>query len=124
MDIEIKRLQMELVHNFMENTKIIPSFISGRKFTHKKCFDISQDIFDYIKILYSPKILMDMDINKVYYQVMNCINEMLDIDSSVGINYYRFIFDMSEFYMERAIENEIFEIAENLKRFIELDNKK
>ncbi|NBO22675.1 hypothetical protein EBU94_04960, partial [bacterium] len=102
----------------------IPSFISGRKFTHKKCFDISQDIFDYIKILYSPKILMDMDINKVYYQVMNCINEMLDIDSSVGINYYRFIFDMSEFYMERAIENEIFEIAENLKRFIELDNKK
>lgn len=124
MDLQIKRLQMELLHNFIEDTKVIPDFISGRKFTHKKCFDISQHVFLYLKDLYSSKILTDNEIRNVYYVVINCINEMLDIDSEIGLEYYRFIFDMSEFYKYQAVENELFEIAENLNKFLELNKEK
>lgn len=124
MDLQIKRLQMELLHNFIEDTKVIPDFISGRKFTHKKCFDISQHVFLYLKDLYSSKILTDNEIRNVYYVVINCINEMLDIDSEIGLEYYRFIFEMSLFYKDQAVENELFEIAENLNKFLELNKEK
>ena len=124
MDTQIKRLEMELLHNFIEDTKVIPDFISGRKFTHKKCFDISQDIFFYLKSLYKSDILSDNEVKRIYFSVINCVNEMLDIDSKVGLEYYRFIFEMTQFYKEQAIDNELFEIAENLNKFIELNIKK
>jgi hypothetical protein len=124
MDTQIKRLEMELLHNFIEDTKVIPDFISGRKFTHKKCFDISQDIFFYLKSLYQSDILSDNEVKRIYFSVINCVNEMLDIDSKVGLEYYRFIFEMTQFYKEQAIDNELFEIAENLNKFIELNIKK
>jgi hypothetical protein len=124
MNIPIKQLEMELMHNFISDTKVIPDFISGRKFTHKKCFDISQDIFFYLKGLYQSDILSDNEVKRIYFSVINCVNEMLDIDSKVGLDYYRFIFDMTQFYKEQAIDNELFEIAENLNKFIELNIKK
>jgi SNF2 family DNA or RNA helicase len=123
MNTQIKKLEMELLHNFVEDTRVIPDFISGRKFTHKKCFDISQDIFFYIKDLYRADILSDNEVKKIYFTVISCINEMLDIEPKVGLEYYRFIFDMCVFYREQAIENELYEIAENLNKFNELNIK-
>lgn len=124
MDSQIKKLHMELLHNFIEDTKVIPDFISGRKFTHKKCFDISQDIFFYLKELYTNQILPDNEVKNLYYVIINCINEMLDIDSLVGLEYYRFIFDMTEFYKQQAIDNELFEVAQNLNRFLDHNKNK
>lgn len=124
MDIEIKKLHSELIYNFISDTKLIPEFINSRQFTHKSCWDISKHLFENVEDLYELKILSDIEIKKIYYSVMNCINDMLDIEPRVGLEFYKFIFDMSEFYRDQASDNEIYEVAENLTKFIELNQIK
>lgn len=124
MDNETQKLHSELVYNFISDTKIIPDFINGRQFTHKRCWDISQYLYESMENLYQLKILSDIEVKKIYYSVMSCINDMLDIDPKVGLEFFRFIFDMSEFYRDQASDNEIYEVAENLTKFIELNQIK
>jgi hypothetical protein len=111
---------MELEYNFIQDTKVIPEFITCRKFTHKKCFDISQNLFYFLRKLYSGKVLPSNEIKNIFIEILGCINDMLDIDSVVALEYHRYILDIVSFYKEVAIENELYETAENLNRFFEL----
>jgi hypothetical protein len=124
MDKETKKLHSELVYNFISDTKVIPDFINGRQFTHKRCWDISQHLYENVEELYKLKILNDIEVKRIYYNVMSCVNDMLDIDPKIGLEYYRFVFDMSQFYRDQASDNEIYEVAENLTKFIELNQIK
>lgn len=124
MDSETKKLYMELVYNFRSDTKVIPDFINGRQFAHKRCWDISQHLYENMDELYNLKIMNESEIKRIYYNIMNCINDMLDIEPKVGLEFYKFIFDMSEFYRDQASDNEIYEVAENLTKFIELNKIK
>jgi hypothetical protein len=124
MDTETKKMQMELFNNFISDSKSVPHFISGRKFTHKKCFDISQDLFYYLRKLYSDEILSESEIKNLYYDMINCINEMLDVDSGIGLEYYRYTMELCLFYLSIAVENELYETAENLTKFINLYEKR
>lgn len=120
MDLEFKKLQMELEYNFIQDTKVIPEFITGRKFTHKKCFDISQNLFYFLRKLYSGEVLPSNEVKNIFIEILGCINDMLDIDSVIALEYHRYILDIVSFYKEVAIENELYETAENLNRFFEL----
>jgi len=112
-------IQKELIMNFLADSNNIPDFISGRKFTHKKCFDISGYMFRSLRELFEPNVLSEKSINKIYNQVLGFINDMFDVDSSIGMEYFIMVSEITEFYREQAVQYELYETAENLTKFID-----
>jgi hypothetical protein len=119
MDKETMEIQKEFIMNFLSDSNSIPDFISGRKFTHKKCFDISSYMFRSLRELFEPNVLSDKTIKKIYGEVLGFINDMFDVEPSIGMEYFIMVSDIITFYKNIAIENELYETAENLTRFIE-----
>ena len=113
-------IQKELIMNFLSDANVIPDFISNRKFTHKKCYEISYYIFKELKILLSPEVLKEKDVKKIYSDVLGFINEIFDVDPSIGMEYFIMISEITEFYRIQAVNSELYEVAENLKKFIDL----
>jgi hypothetical protein len=119
MDKETMEIQKELIINFLTDSNAIPDFISARKFTHKKCFDMASDMFVVLRELLEPSILPDKTIKKVYGDVLGFINDMFDVEPAIGMEYFIMVKDIIIFYKDIAVENELYETAENLMKFIE-----
>ena len=119
MDKELVLIQKELIMNFLSDSNTIPEFISGRKFTHKKCFDISSYMFRSLRELLEPNVLSEKSIKKIYGDVLGFINDMFDVEPSIGMEYFIMVSEITEFYKTQAINCELYETAENLNKFIE-----
>jgi hypothetical protein len=119
MDKETMEIQKELIINFLTDSNVIPDFISNRKFTHKKCFDMSVDMFVSLRGLFEPTILSEKIIKKIYGEVLGFINDMFDVEPTIGMEYFIMVKDIIIFYKDIAVENELYETAENLTKFIE-----
>ena len=119
MDKETMEIQRELIMNFLTDSNSIPNFINGRQFTHKKCFDMASDMFVSLRELFEPTILSDKTIKKVYGEILGFINDMFDIEPTIGMEYFIMISDIITFYRDIAVDNELYETAENLTKFIE-----
>lgn len=112
--------QKELIMNFLSDSNTIPVFISGRKFTHKKCYEISNYLFRSLRNLMEPKILTEKEVRIIYSDSLDYINEMFDTEPTIGMEYFIMVSDIIEFYKIQAVNNELYETAENLNKFIEL----
>ena len=119
MDKETMAIQKELIMNFLSDSNNIPDFISGRKFTHKKCFDMAVDMFVSLRELFEPTILPEKIIKKVYGETLGFINDMFDVEPPIGMEYFIMVTDIITFYRDIAVDNELYETAENLTKFIE-----
>jgi hypothetical protein len=119
MDKETMGIQRELIMNFLTDSNSIPNFINGRQFTHKKCFDMASDMFVSLRELFEPTILSDKTIKKVYGEILGFINDMFDIEPTIGMEYFIMVSDIITFYRDIAVDNELYETAENLTKFIE-----
>jgi hypothetical protein len=119
MDKETMEIQKELIMNFLTDSNSIPDFISGRKFTHKKCFDMASSMFISLRELFQPTILCDKTIKKIYGETLGFINDMFDVEPTIGMEYFIMVSDITEFYRNVAVDNELYETAENLTKFIE-----
>lgn len=119
MDKETMAIQRELIINFLTDSNSIPDFISGRKFTHKKCFDMASAMFVSLRELFEPSILPDKTIKKVYGETLGFINDMFDVEPAIGMEYFIMVTDIITFYRDIAVDNELYETAENLTKFIE-----
>jgi hypothetical protein len=119
MDKETMEIQKELIMNFLTDSNSIPDFICGRKFTHKKCFDMATDMFVSLRELFEPSILPDKTIKKVYGDTLGFINDMFDVEPTIGMEYFIMVTDIMTFYRDVAVDNELYETAENLTKFLE-----
>jgi hypothetical protein len=119
MNKEMMEIQKELIMNFLSDSNTIPEFISGRKFTHKKCFDISTYMFKSLRELFEPKILSDKNIKKIYGDILGFINDMFEVEPTIAMEYFIMVSDIIIFYRDIAVDNELYETAENLTKFIE-----
>jgi hypothetical protein len=123
MDKETMETQRELIMNFLSDTNMIPDFINSRKYTGKKCFDISHNMFMCLRDLLEPKVLEQKEVSKIYNKTLGFINDIFDLEPIVGNEYFIMIKDMLEFYKNECISLELYETAENLTRFINLYEK-
>jgi hypothetical protein len=119
MDKETMEIQRELIMNFLTDSNNIPDFISARKFTHKKCFYMAVDMFVSLRELLEPTILCEKTIKKIYNDTLGFINDMFDVEPSIGMEYFIMVSDIITFYRNIAVDNELYETAENLTKFIE-----
>lgn len=123
MDKQLMVIQKEIIMNFLSDTNMIPDFINSRKFTGKKCFDIAHNMFMCLRNLFEPKVLEPKEISKIYNDTLGHINDIFDLDSVVGMEYFIMVKDMLVFYNSECISFELYETAENLTKFLNLYEK-
>ena len=68
-------------------------------------------------------ILNKKKIDDIASSIFSHINEIFDIEPLIGMEYFLMINDISEFYKDLCIENELYETAENLNKFLEILKK-
>lgn len=123
MDKQLMETQKELIINFLSDTNMIPDFINSRKYTCKKCYDLSTDMFICLRNLFEPKVLEPKEISKIYNETLSYVNDIFDIDPVVGMEYFIMVKDMLVFYINECISFELYETAENLTKFLNLYEK-
>jgi len=123
MDDKTIEVQKLVVRNYIDDINVIPPFIDSTKFAHKKCFGISTHMLTKLGSLLDISILNKKKIDDIASSVFSHINEIFDIDPLIGMEYFLMINDISEFYKELCIDNELYETAENLNKFLEILKK-
>lgn len=123
MDDKTKQMQRLILNNYIEDINAIPPFIDSRKFTHKNCFGISTHMFTKLGGLLDESVLDEKRIKEIASSVFSHINDIFDIEPLIGMEYFLMLGDISQFYKELCIENELYETAENITKFLELLEK-
>jgi hypothetical protein len=80
---------------------------------------MASDMFVVLRELLEPTILSEKIIKKICGEVLGFINDMFDVEPVIGMEYFIMVSDIIEFYKDISVENELYETAENLMKFIE-----
>lgn len=123
MDKELIEIQKEMMVNFLSDVNSIPDFINCKKFTHKRCFDISTELFISLRRLIESQVITDSELKKITSNIFNYINDMFDVEPLIGLEYFVYIGDLTKFYMNQCVQFELYESADNLNKFLDLYNK-
>lgn len=111
-------LQVRMERNFLTDGSTIPTFVRGRDMSHRNCFFIGKEIHNLLIPLFKDRILPNELIDEVFLDVAEQIELMIDNDSIVAIEYCKYFNEILTFYMNQSIEYELYEIAQNITRFL------
>ena len=110
-------IEVRLMNHFLKNGKMVPDFISGRFATHKNAFFTANVIFQRLGTLFRPNVISQRAIDELFIEFCEILEEIMEQDELLSLDYARYFKEMISIYMENAIEEEAFEVAENLKNF-------
>lgn len=114
--------EKNILSEFWKDIEMIPIFIDTFDIKHNICRNKSKSIFNSICILFEPKIYCLQRIQDLHLETINIISDIMDIDAKIGVLYWQYITDIFEYYLDRCIDIESYEAAENIRRFLE-ENK-
>jgi nucleoside-diphosphate-sugar epimerase len=117
------RLQIRLERNFIGDGNTIPTFIDSRDITHRNCFLLSQSVHKSLLILFQEHILSKTIIEDTFLEVAELIEEIIDLDSRVALDYLIYFKDVLNYYKEKSIEYELYETTQNIDSFLEIYEK-
>ena len=101
------------------DSRMIPSFIVNKSINHKECMAISQYVFSDLDKLLVNKTLTTSKITEISLSIDIYFGEMVNINQEVSILYYSYFQDMMDYYIEYCQEEELWEVAANIKNFYE-----
>jgi hypothetical protein len=124
MDKETLTLQKEVLKTFWKDVDMIPVFINTQNATHNRCREIAKEAITNICFMLEPTILKKRYIDKLFLSFTDSIEEIMDVDGTIGLLYYGYFNELFEYYKDLCLENELYESAENISKFLENFNQK
>ena len=118
----MESIEVRLMQHFLRNAKLVPDFISGRYVAHKNAFFTAETLFQRLATLFRPHIITEHAIDQLFIEFCEILEEIMEQDEWVSLEYARYFKILLNIYMENAEEEEAFEVAENLKNFSILMN--
>lgn len=115
----------QLRRMFISDLTRIPYFIDTKSLKHKTIFEFLQIIIRIISRLSSPSILSERTIKLYNDQTEECITQMLELakdDEILELELSWYILSLLEKYEEKALELELYEVCENIKRYKSIYN--
>ena len=113
-------IEARLLNHFLKNGKMVPDFVSARFATHKDAFFIANTIFQRLGTLFRPNVISQRAIDELFIEFCEILEEIMDQDEMISLEYSKYFKEMINIYMENAIEEEAYEVTENLKNFYSL----
>jgi len=113
-------VQKGLICDYWSIIHMIPVFIASTNLVHKKCMDISIEIFNEISMLLDTDVLPIKAVERIERYVTDKLALMDDLDQTVTMLYYGYIREMIVYYRDMAISEELYETGENLVKFLRL----
>lgn len=101
------------------DTSLIPRFIDVKSINHKECLSISQYVFNDLDKLLVNKTLSLTKIYEIILSIDIYFNEMVSINQDISILYYNYFQDMLDCYIEYCQQEELWEVAANIRNFYE-----
>lgn len=122
METTVKIHNLNIIYTQLMNTDFIPDSLLDNTKENNTIFDLINDILNIFKQLIKLKILSDIHIKEIYKDfdkvlgeiIMNTVDKIKIFDS-INFLYYK----LGEI-KDLALDVELYEICQNIKRFIEL----
>jgi hypothetical protein len=124
MDKETIVLQKEILKMFWKDVEMIPVFINTENIIHNKCRMVAKEAITNICFIMEPSILKRRFIDKLFLTFTDYIEEIIDLDGTIGLLYYGYFNELFEYYREECLECELYESAENITKFLDNFDKK
>jgi hypothetical protein len=105
---------------FLNDLRKIPYFINTKSAKHKAIFDYLQIIIRVLSRLSNESVLSQRTIKEYNDQTEECIRQMLELakdDEILELELSWYILDLLDKYEQRALELELYEVCENIKRY-------
>ncbi len=117
--MNIKQLRVEFISNFSR----IPNFIDTTSSTDYTTWQEMCFISDILLQLISDKVQSDSKIETILAQYENELDMIMDINPEKYVKVVIFFIRNIEYMLDRSIEEERYESAENIRKFIAEKNK-
>lgn len=110
----------EIYNSIIEDSKRIPSFINTRSKEHKMAFDILSNLIFMTSTLIQDHFLTENQVVYFVGEFEETASQFDDINSmTLFMSCNQYITNLIQRYHDEALENERYEVAANLKRFID-----
>lgn len=117
-DITVTR--HNIIENYWEDTDCLPNFIDNTNINHNRCRIIANKIFFDLSILIDFPVLSLYKIVTIFNQFVDDLDQMAQIDGDISYAYYKHTISILQYYMPDCINHELYEGAENIKKFLSL----
>lgn len=117
--MNIKQLRVEFISNFSR----IPNFIDTTSSTDYTTWQEMCFISDILLQLISDKVQSDSKIETILAQYENELDMIMDINPEKYVKVVILFIRNIEYMLQRSIEEERYESAENIRKFIAEKNK-
>jgi hypothetical protein len=108
-------IEKRLLREFMDNSRVIPDFIDTKSLSNKNAFFEAQNLFSTLSILFKPVVLNQNRIDEVFLDFTEILETLIEIDPYVSLDYLKMMKNILNYYEGIALEEEAFEVAENIK---------
>ncbi len=119
----MENLQVRMERNFLTDGSTIPTFVSGREISHRNCFFIGKEIHNSLVPLFKDRILPYDLVEDIFLEVAEQIELMIDNNSTIALDYCKYFDEILTFYMNQSIDYELYEVAQNITRFLAIWKK-
>lgn len=111
---------MELIKQIKHDILMIPTFLDMKNVNHQICKETFELSTPRISKLFRKKMLSQMSISGLIWEMTIIFNDISDTDSEVAILYDDFLKQLLNYYLIQLEEQEEYESCRNIKMFLDL----
>jgi transcription termination factor NusB len=110
----------DIVKSYYQDCEVLPPFIDIHISNHEDAFLVVSNQMEIMQKLFVDSFVDEKKIRYLAEQLNYIFEEMTEIDVKLSLTYHNWVFSILHYYIEKCIKVESYEIASNLKKFIEL----
>ena len=115
------KIEKSILKKFWNDVEAIPVFCDTFNIQHNICRNKSKSIFNILCVLFEPNFFNNNYIYNLFIEVLNVIDDIMDVEESQGIFYYKYTIELFEYYLNKCVDGEIYEQAANIKKFLDIN---
>lgn len=108
--------QINLIKRYYDLRDYIPDFINTKSNIHKSCFNMGREIFNILSPILNGDILTEKKTKHLWINCMYIIKDISELNFELALDYVDMIGNVLNEIEEICVEDELFEIAANIKK--------
>jgi hypothetical protein len=110
----------EIAKAYEFDCNVVPPFIDIHKQDHEDAWLVISNHMEIMEKLFVDEFVDTKRIRYLAEQLNYIFEEMSNINVKLSITYHHWVFTILDYYLQKAVKEECYEIASNLQKFTQL----